>query len=84
MGSLNVHATTSDSGLKVLCLSVKLYFFICRVVCSTYRAVTSEGLHAAGVVVLNAATRVSFQVSGFLDQVDDLFVLTHAGGELCP
>lgn len=50
----------------------------------TYRTVGAQRLHAARVVVLNAAARLSLQVFGLLDENDDLQVLTKAGGELGP
>lgn len=45
----------------------------------TYRTVLTERLHAARVVVLNAAARFSLQVFGLLDETEDLPVLTNAG-----
>lgn len=49
---------------------------------NTHWAVGTQGLHTSRVVVLNAAARLSLQVSGFLDQVDDLRVPANAGRKL--
>lgn len=51
---------------------------------NTYRTVGAQRLHAARVVVLNAAARLSLQVFGLLDETHDLPVLTNAGGEFGP
>lgn len=50
----------------------------------TYRAAGAEGLHTSGVVILNAAARIFLELSGLLDQADDLCIPTDAGGEFCP